>query len=82
MIFITAVCISLVAALIYALRQNGEKEREWARERHLLLTRIQHPEIVVPDLYAGLEEKPRAETPSEPDDVGLVGTIQGEDENG
>lgn len=78
MIFLTVVCVLLIAALVYTLRQNAEKEREWTRERQLLITRIQHPQVV--PVIPGPDEEARPDDSqfmtSEPDDIDLVGTVQ------
>ena len=81
MIFITVVCVCLIIALGYALRQNAEKEREWVRERQLLLSRIQHPEVYVQHLEPGTPEA-EAATRAEPeeDEIDLIGTIVGEEQ--
>lgn len=61
----------LVGCLI--VRQDVEREN-WAKERQLLLTRIQHPEIV-----AQVEQPTISDdefmTAAEPDDIDLVGTV-------
>lgn len=75
MIFLTIVCVGLIAALVYALRQNAEKERDWTRERQLLLTRIQHPEIVIPTDEEAVVSDEEIRNPELDDEIDLVGTV-------
>lgn len=81
MAFLAVICVLLVGLIVYEKRQNAVREREWSLERGVLLTRIQHPEIVqvgVPDsedlARQGTEEAERKK--EEADDIDLVGTIQ------
>lgn len=73
-IALAATSIGLIALLGYVLRLSASKEREWARERQLLITRIQHPEIVVTEPEKAIPDD--MFLTSEPDDAHLVGTIQ------
>ncbi len=61
MLFLTVICIALIGALVYTLRQNAEKEREWMRERQLLITRIQAPGVGVLDSLTEVDEEPSYE---------------------
>ena len=73
---LSVVCIGLLATLGAVLMHSAGKERDWSRERQLLITRIQHPEIIV----AAPEEAtvPDAEIRNEEleDEIDLVGTVQ------
>lgn len=79
MIFLALLCAALIGLIVYLLRHSAAQEREWARERQLLVSRIQHPEIVlpVPEDWQHPEQggSARPET-AEPDDIDLVGTVQ------
>lgn len=57
-------------------RERAEVTRAHARERSELLTRITHPELVVvpdPDPVRTIATQP--DSPVEPDEYGMVGTI-------
>lgn len=77
------VCIALVAALAYQqrlhVRQNTEREKEWALERGALLTRIQHPEVIVSQERVVPDEEFLT---AEPDEIDLVGSVVTGDGNG
>ena len=47
MLPLALLCVALVGLLAWERHQNRAERAEWARERQLLLTRIQHPEIIV-----------------------------------
>lgn len=48
MIFLALVCVGLIGLVVYVLLHSAGREREWARERQILISRIQHPETVIP----------------------------------
>lgn len=74
----------VIAALLVGLViQEGffqRERRDWTRERQLLLTRIQHPEIVVSSPEERIPDEDHYT--SEPDDIDLVGTVVTGTENG
>lgn len=47
MIFLTAICIALVCALVAEKYFNAQREREHAKEREKLLQHIQAPQLAV-----------------------------------
>lgn len=47
MLYLTAVCIALIAALVYVLWAGGRERREAAAERAELYQRIQAPDVAV-----------------------------------
>lgn len=71
---LAVVAVAAVAALLYALKAQQETFREaqaqWALERRELLTRIQRPELPMPNLVGGFEMPEQ-----EQDDWNKVGTI-------
>lgn len=78
MIYSALLSLAVIVALSYALRgerlQNAAREKEWALERSALLTRIQHPEIII----GQAQERPTPDEElmtAEPDEIDLVGTI-------
>lgn len=79
MIAFALLCAALIGLIVYLLRHSAAQEREWARERQLLITRLQHPEIVPPPQAMGgtpgIEPQPVPVSPIS-DDIDLVGTVQ------
>lgn len=57
MIFLTLICLALVAALVYEKRQNAGREKEWSLERAALLQRIQDPETAVADFASAVADE-------------------------
>lgn len=47
MLYLTAICIALVAALVFVLWTGARERREAAAERAELLQRIQAPDVAV-----------------------------------
>lgn len=82
MIPLALLCAALIGLIVYLLRHQAAQEREWARERQLLITKIQHPEIVqhVED-YSPSPHVVEEIRPPESDDIDLVGTVQTFDGN-
>lgn len=85
MIFLALLAALILAALVYEKHKDGLREgvwvlREeaWVRERRELLTRIQHPRLVIPDADPVETGQPEVITP-EVDDIDLVGTIVSND---
>lgn len=74
---VVSLAIFCIALYVQNRSFSGERQ-EWARERQLLLTRIQHPEVVLP--IPGPDEEAAQDDSgfmtSEPDDIDLVGTVQ------
>lgn len=62
--------IALVAIVHLLLRHFRDEAADWATERRELLTRIQRPDLVP------LSSVTYSQPESEPDEIGLVGTIQ------
>lgn len=56
MIPLSIICLALVGALVYAVRQAATDRKEWALERGALLQRIQAPERAVIE-QAGVPER-------------------------
>jgi hypothetical protein len=81
-IALAAGVIVLALALVIERREGRQERAEWTRERQLLLTRIQHPEIVVasPDSPEILPDEDYMT--AEPDEADLVGTVQLNGSNG
>ena len=78
MIALALLCAALVGLIIYLLRHQNDERKDWSNERQLLITRIQHPEIVVsPPEKARPDEDFLTQGP--PDDLDLVGTVQNGD---
>lgn len=78
MIPLALLCATLIGLIVYLLRHSAAQEREWARERQLLITRLQHPEIVPPvseDWQHPEQTDPRPEVATT-DEIDLVGTVQ------
>ena len=79
MIPLALLCAALIALIVYLLRHAAAQEREWARERQLLISRIQHPEvpILVDRAMSDFGDVALDEAQEqEPDDIDLVGTVQ------
>lgn len=74
--------IALFGGIFYLQNRSfNEERRDWTAERRLLLTRIQHPEIVVaPESAPAIPDEELLT--SVPDDIDLVGTISTGSENG
>lgn len=78
-------CAALIGLIVYLLRHAAAQEREWARERQLLISRIQRPEMLPQPWEVPPYNKPGVMHPEdpeyvaskdEPDDIDLVGTVQ------
>lgn len=77
MIPLALLCAALIGLIVYLLRHSAAQEREWARERQLLITRLQHPEIVPENSFAHEGRDLEVATTQMPtDDIDLVGTVQ------
>lgn len=79
------VCLALVVTLAYQqrlhVRQNALRDKEWALERGALLTRIQHPEVIVSQARE-IEVPDEEFLTAEPDEIDLVGKVQTGNGNG
>jgi len=77
---LSVLCVLLLAALVHRERAHSkhieDRERTWDLERGALLTRIQHPEVIIPPAPRREEEVIYEPIPGEPDESFLVGTIQ------
>lgn len=72
------VIFALVALVAWQQQQFGLRDQAWARERSVLLTRIQHPEVVAAEV--DIEGRVADLIPAQPiDEIDLVGTVQGGD---
>ena len=75
MIALALLCAALIGLIVYMLRHAATQERAWTQERQLLISRIQHPEIV--PVALDVAEQMTVEVPRpEEDESHLVGTIQ------
>lgn len=76
MIPVSIVAMAILAALFaYVLVRHERERQEWSRERQLLLTRIQHPEIVLtPDDEPAVADEEIRNSELE-DEIELVGTV-------
>lgn len=83
--FVALICVALVAALVYQqhlhTRQTSERDKEWALERGTLLTRIQHPEVIVSQAQERVVPDEEFLT-AEPDEIDLVGSVVTENHSG
>lgn len=74
-----ALALIAIAALLYQQRQHNKatatREKAWDLERAGLLTRIQHPEIVVGEAQPVLIPDDQLRD-AEDDEIDLVGTVQ------
>ena len=77
LITLVAVVIVLALLLVFVLRLTHKKEREWALERQLLISRIQHPEVVhrTTDVFAAAGAEEAEEIEPEVDQSELVGKV-------
>jgi hypothetical protein len=73
---LASICLALAGLLAFVLAHSAAKERDWTRERQLLITRIQHPEIVIasPEKAEVADAEIRNEELE--DQIDLVGTVQ------
>lgn len=80
MIALALLCAAQLGLIAWLLRHAASQEREWAAERRLLISRIQHPEVVQTptEALAGLIDESLTQEirRPEPDEIDLVGTIQ------
>lgn len=75
MIPLALICAALIALVVWERHQSILRERLWIKERSLLLTRIQHPEIVIQD--EALPPEPFYGNEPEVDEIDMVGEIVG-----
>lgn len=73
------IALGLIALIAWQQQQFGLREKEWIRERQILITRLQHPEVVpivkeATEMAEEMLDDPRSAP--EPDDIDLVGTVQ------
>ena len=77
---LSVLCVLLLAALVYRESQHSrhifDREKGWDLERGTLLTRVQHPEVIIPPAPRREEDVIYEPIPGEPDESFLVGTIQ------
>ena len=81
MIPLALICAALIGLIVYLLHHFAVLERAWACERELLISRIQHPEIVPPLTHMGAakdiaEQMTKEVQAPESDEYDLVGTIE------
>lgn len=80
MIYLAIISGLLVLALVYRETQHSkhvaDREKTWDLERGSLLTRIQHPEVVMIPRPIDVDgEKLVADDIEKTDDIDLVGTV-------
>lgn len=60
--FVAVFCLALVCVMFFLKDRQFERERqEWTRERQLLITRIQAPEVGIIDSLSEADEEPSYE---------------------
>lgn len=75
------ICFCLTVLVGYLNVRQDIERKHWAKERQLLITRIQHPEIVPVGADAPMVEDDELMTAPEPDDIDLVGTVASGDQD-